>query len=106
VFTLLMLVAPAVMTFASGLVQADAHAHMHGPDHTMAMDSQGLDDAGHDKLICSVVIPCEHGFCAGLALLPVEAPGVLIKGAWISDIPQPGHPASPRSLSPPPRRHS
>lgn len=104
--TLLMLFAPASAMAADAVTGTDAHRHMHSESHSGTTGFSGADTVGHDRMLCSILIPCEHGFCAGLALVPSEASAVAIKVAWNSAGPRRSHPAVPESHSPPPRHPS
>jgi len=106
VLTLLLLFAPAGVMAAEAWSGKDGHQHMHHDSHAGITDTSQMDQAGHDRLLCSIVVPCEHGFCAGLAIAVVESRSAAFERVWGAAQPRSAHPATPESRSPPPRQLS
>lgn len=101
--TLLMLFAPVGVMAVSSLSNAVGHQHMHHDNHGATLNGMALEQAGHDRMQCSVVVPCEHGFCASLAIMQTDFDGVTFGGVWHAGMPDTAHPACPKSHSPPPK---
>jgi hypothetical protein len=103
VLTLLSLFAPAAVMAATVRDEGGVHRHMHHDSHVAQSDAVQLEVDGHDRLLCSIIVPCEHGFCAGLAISETDSRGLAFDRVWISGEPSSAHPATPEALSPPPR---
>ena len=65
--TLAMLVLPAAVMAAGSLMDSEGHEYMHSSDHGSSFDGAFAigDKAAHDKLLCSVLVPCGHGLRVG-----------------------------------------
>lgn len=101
----------AFLTPALGLIGASAgvsvdHSTMHHGDHAIPASSADVDQITHDRMLCSIMIPCEHGFCSVLSMLPDTCAGKTLRAAFEMAAPSVAISATPESQSPPPRSHS
>ncbi|WP_416899487.1 MAG: hypothetical protein ACMVY4_07190 [Minwuia sp.] len=106
--TLAMLVLPAAVMAAGSLIDSEGHEHMHSSDHGSSLNEASAtgDKAAHDKLLCSIVVPCEHGFCAGLGIFQLEQDAEVPKSGWSGRHAGSVYPACPECRSPPPKSFS
>lgn len=104
--TLAMLMMPAAVMAAGSFIDLRSHEHMHSGNHAGPDQSMAGDKASHDKLLCSIVVPCEHGFCAGLGMIQLEQAEKVPGEAWDSSIARAVFPACPECRSPPPKAYS
>ncbi len=104
--TLLALMMPAAVMAAGSLLDSPPHQHMHNDSHAASDKATTGSEAGHDKLLCSVVFPCEHGFCAGLGIVQFEQGAKAPKEGWTSTIALTVYPNCPECRSPPPKDFS
>lgn len=98
-----------MMLVPLGVQRATAAPMHHGPhDSTSASTDEAAAPTGHvhDRLSCSIVVPCDHGYCAGAAppaieALPAALPQPRFEAAGPTEITVHCKPQAP-----PPRRRS